>query len=266
MILSEALLLASLIASPAATIPSVLDPPNVNGIPSLWADTENDNFYPRRPDDDLTFAFSLGIKLPDNLIFLADDYALTEKNTTKTRLDEVSFSLGYIFSYKDFWITPTIGYRLQGNYGNANIQSETHSIIEPHATPINSEYQRVSNVFTIGLSSEYRKELFRFLYDDAQFSYGYYTRAMGLITNKSELDAAYQFTIYGEQIGWYSYYVGYRAELRGGKTGNTTEDQVARKEKGNYFIIGTSIYDVLYIDIAHSVRFSYGQIGIMERF
>ena len=269
--LLSSLLFSITISSAPMAIPGVLDDINIGDVPKIWVDTGNDNLNLSRsqPDDNRTFAFSGGCKIDDHLVFLGDYSALTEKNTTHTRIDELTFALGYVIQKNGFIICPTIGTRLKNNYYGGNLQNEFHSAIEPKSQPIDaSNYQKAPTVLLGGLSIEYDKELYRGLYDDAAFSYGYSIRGVGLMTTSGEVQSAIQAVLYGEQISWYSYYLGIRQEFRCGSTGSSTAQQVAGIERGTYFIMGTCIDDVIYLmwGTGITTSFAYGSIGIMERF
>ena len=273
MLLSSLLFSITLSTAPTANIPGVLDDINIGDVPKIWVDTSNDDIGPPiiRPqkDDNRTYEFSLGYKLPHNLIFLADDSALTERYTTKTRIDQLTFALGYIIQKNDFIITPTIGTRLNGNYGGDTVQSDFHSLVEPKQAQVDGVYERAPNVLLAGLSMEYDKELYRGLYDDAAISYGYMVRCVGLITTSGETQCAIQGLLYSEHIDWYSYYCGLRLEGRGGNSGSITAKEVQTVEKGVYGILGTTILNRVYAEWGCGLgncRFAYGSVGIFNRF
>src|SRR5271170_8480261 len=103
MLLSSILFSITLSTAPTA-IPGVLDDINIGDVPKAWVDTSNDNLNLLRvePDDNRTAEFSCGYKIDDHFIFLGDYSMLTEKNTTHTRIDELSLSLGYIIQKNGF--------------------------------------------------------------------------------------------------------------------------------------------------------------------
>ena len=259
--------LSIILTSPFQAIPGALDGPNIQDVPVAWVDTGNDNIANKQqPDDNRTFEFSAGYRIDNHFIFLADYSAFTEKNTTKTRIDEITTALGYIIEDKNFIICPSIGIRLKGNYGGADIQSDFHSLIEPKSQPVTASYERAPNVLLGGLSVEYNKELVRCLFDDTQFVYGISGRLVGAITTSGEVDSAWQILLTMEQTHWYTCYIGIRDEMRSGNTQSITEQQVMTKEKGVYFLMGTSLMDTIYLEWGTSKLFAYGIVGLMQRF
>jgi len=267
MLAKTALLIVLSTLSQSAEVSSAIEAPNIQELPDMWLSWMDNNLAAGDQDNNRAFSFNLGIKLPYNLIFSINDSALTEDYTTLTRIDEVSFSMGYLWQpTSDFYLIPSIGSRLRGNYSNQSIQQNWDARWGFRSIQVN--YQEAPTVYTAGLVAEYTKEFASTSYNDTTSAhYGISLRGVGSITTEGEQESALQAILYANhhliKSSHDSIYVGVRQEFHSGNSGSITAYQVQGVEKGIYGLIGFMLDDLIYYESGYSKSYCYGEVGFI---
>jgi hypothetical protein len=217
-------------------------------------------------DDRRTMTLNAGARYRRVLMFI-DYAALTSKDETGTRTDEVSFSLGGILFEEEplltedadrFDLSVVVGLRLIGDNSGQDLQNDWHDLVgqEPTVLP----YEEADDELLAWFSTEYT--IFAPL-DLGTWRLGGSATLQGLVTSEGAgkiSPAIHGFLQHNKSDLW----IGLRHESRAGDASTATKDVVRDYEDGTWATFGVRVLGVPYFSAGYNLdtEESYGVIGL----